>query len=312
MTDYTKTVDFAAKDALLTGNPAKLVKGTEIDTEFNNIATAVATKLETNDAIGTPTSGTLTNCTGLPVSTGISGLGAGVATFLATPSSANLISAVTDETGTGSLVFATSPTLVTPLLGTPTSGVLTNCTGTASGLTAGGNALLAGNIAQAFSASNYTTAQGLTFPAVQNPSANVNTLDDYEEGTWTPAITFTTPGDLSVAYTNQLGFYTKIGHRVFIDIYVVTSTFTHTTASGNLSITGLPFAASVSTNQGCDILTNGIAKAGYTSFGFRTTAASTALILNTSGSGVTLSQITAAEMATGGAIQLRGQFSYIV
>lgn len=79
--------------------------------------------------LGTPTSGTLTNCTGLPVSTGISGLGTGIATFLATPSSANLISAVTDETGTGSLVFATSPTLVTPTLGTPASGTLTNCTG---------------------------------------------------------------------------------------------------------------------------------------------------------------------------------------
>jgi hypothetical protein len=49
-------------------------------------------------------------------------LGAGVATWLATPSSANLASAVTDETGSGSLVFATSPTLVTPILGTPTSG----------------------------------------------------------------------------------------------------------------------------------------------------------------------------------------------
>jgi hypothetical protein len=60
--------------------------------------------------------------------TGLTSLGTGVATFLGTPSSANLLAAVSDETGTGSLVFATSPTLVTPILGTPTSGTLSNCT----------------------------------------------------------------------------------------------------------------------------------------------------------------------------------------
>jgi len=71
-------------------------------------------------ALGTPASGVLTNCTGLPVATGVSGLGAGVATFLATPSSTNLRTALTDETGTGSAVFATTPTLTTPVIGAAT------------------------------------------------------------------------------------------------------------------------------------------------------------------------------------------------
>ena len=44
MSDYTKTTNFATKDSLPSGNAAKIVKGTEIDTEYNNIATAVATK----------------------------------------------------------------------------------------------------------------------------------------------------------------------------------------------------------------------------------------------------------------------------
>jgi len=85
-------------------------------------------KLSSGGALGTPSSGTLTNCTGLPVSTGISGLATGAAAFLATPSSANLATLMTDETGSGANVFANTPTLVTPILGTPTSGDLSNCT----------------------------------------------------------------------------------------------------------------------------------------------------------------------------------------
>jgi hypothetical protein len=65
-------------------------------------------------ALGTPSSATLTNATGLPISTGVSGLGTGVATFLATPSSANLAAALTDETGTGANVFGTSPSIASP------------------------------------------------------------------------------------------------------------------------------------------------------------------------------------------------------
>jgi hypothetical protein len=74
----------------------------------------------TTPILGVPTSGTLTNCTGLPIATGVSGLGTNVATFLATPSSANLALALTDETGTGANVFANTPTLVTPVIGAAT------------------------------------------------------------------------------------------------------------------------------------------------------------------------------------------------
>jgi hypothetical protein len=101
-------------------------------------STNTASTLVLRDGSGNFAAGTITAVavaaglsasTGLPIATGVSGLGSGVATFLATPSSANLAAALTDETGTGANVFANSPTLVTPVLGTPSSGTLTSCTG---------------------------------------------------------------------------------------------------------------------------------------------------------------------------------------
>lgn len=65
----------------------------------------------------------------------------------------------------------------------------------------------------------------------------------YSTGTWTPTLTFATPGDLNVVYSVRVGSYTKIGRLVTANCNITTSTFNHTTASGALQVTGLPFAA---------------------------------------------------------------------
>jgi hypothetical protein len=112
------------RSANSTGNPADISAGAnhQVLRRDGSSLGFGAVDLSSNQAV----TGTL------PVNqggTGITSFGAGVATWLGTPSSANLAAAVTDETGTGALVFANSPTLVTPALGTPASGVLTNTTG---------------------------------------------------------------------------------------------------------------------------------------------------------------------------------------
>jgi hypothetical protein len=129
--------DFAslAGSETLTNKTISLASNTISGTtaEFNtaltddNFATLAGTETLTNKTLtspilttpnlGTPSSLTLTNATGLPVATGIANLGTGVATFLTTPSSANLAAALTDEAGSGTVAFTTSPTFVTPTLG---------------------------------------------------------------------------------------------------------------------------------------------------------------------------------------------------
>lgn len=132
----TDTLTNKTFDTAGTGNVLK-INGTQVSavTGSGSVVLATSPTLVT-PLLGTPTSGTLTNCTGLPISTGVSGLGANVATFLATPTSANLASAVTNETGSGSLVFGTSPTIATPTITTSaTVPLVIGGTGTTSTLT---------------------------------------------------------------------------------------------------------------------------------------------------------------------------------
>lgn len=82
-----------------------------------------------------------------------------------------------------------------------------------------------------------TTGAGITFPAVQAPSANVNTLDDYSEGTFVPTIVGSTVAGVGT-YSTQTGYYTKIGNLVTVAIAVNWSAHTGT---GNMSVAGLPY-----------------------------------------------------------------------
>jgi len=144
MSNYTKSTNFASKDSLPTGNASKIVKGTEINTEFDNIATAVATKADSTSptlvtpALGTPSSGVMTNVTGLPLTTGVTGTlpianGGTGATTLASAS-------IATYTGTETL---TNKTLTAPTIASPnitTALTLTGAAGTAGqALTSGGS-----------------------------------------------------------------------------------------------------------------------------------------------------------------------------
>jgi hypothetical protein len=86
------------------------------------------------------------------------------------------------------------------------------------------------------------TGGQIKFPSTKIPSADGNTQDDYEEGTWTPALGYSGGnGTLSVSYANQFGYYTKIGNLVYARMDLRLTSFTKGTASGTPWIVGLPF-----------------------------------------------------------------------
>lgn len=204
MSNYSKIVDYAAKDALNTGDPLKLIKGTEIGAEYDAIAAAIATKANTAS----------------PAFTGVSGFAVGA---VGAPSIYMTGYATTGwyNIGANNWGFAVSGAKVLDISSTGLA--VTGTTSTTTGMAVGGATAGAG---------------GIAFPATAVAVADVNTLDDYEEGTFSPGISFG-GGTTGITYALQSGSYTKIGNRVFCTGKVELTT--KGSSTGDALITGLPF-----------------------------------------------------------------------
>lgn len=246
----TGVSDTPANGELLIGNGsgytvATLTEGTNvsISNASGEITIAADGSVSSVDASGGTTgltfsggpitsSGTLTVAGTLAATnggTGLTSLGTGIATWLGTPSSANLASAVTDETGSGALVFSTSPTLVTPALGTPSSGVLDNCT------VNGTDDVGYRNIPQVSKSSDYTLELGDAGKHIFHPSAD------------TTDRTFTIPANGSVAYPvgTALTFVNASTGDVFIAINSDTLYFAGGGATGTRTLSQYGVATAV-------------------------------------------------------------------
>jgi hypothetical protein len=105
--------------------------------------------------------------------------------------------------------------------------------------------LLVGITSARANAGDVQVSKGISFPATQSAQSDANTLDDYEEGTWTPVISGSTTAGTGT-YTAQVGTYTKIGNFVTVAAYVH---ITAHTGSGNFLFSGLPFTSELRTNS---------------------------------------------------------------
>lgn len=212
-----------------------LVGKATTDTLINKTLTS---PILTTPAIGTPTAGVLTSCTGLPVSTGISGLGTGVATFLATPSSANLASAVTGATGSGALVFGTAPTIAggthtaITSFGIRSTGAAFDLTVASSEVLTAGRILSVnvGDAARTLTFSGSPTLSGITTTGTGTLALGTKTLTLSNTitfaGTDSTTMTFPTTS-ATIARTDAAN--TFIGHQTIESV-----TSTGATGTGNL------------------------------------------------------------------------------
>lgn len=133
-------------------------------------------------------------------------------------------------------------------------------------------------------------------------------------GTWTPAFTFSTPGDLSVAYSAQAGAYVRRGIMVSVNFQITTSTFTHSSASGVARLTGLPFPVKA-LGTGKNWLSGlarwqGVTLTGYTQLGILAVQGQSYLQFTLSGSATAVGDLGSTQMPTGGTVILAGTIEY--
>jgi hypothetical protein len=132
------------------------------------------------------------------------------------------------------------------------------------------------------------SGSGITFPATQSASSDANTLDDYEEGTWTPIITGGFTGSPTYTTAETRGYYTKIGNMVYINGTITVATIT--TAATTLIYGGLPFTLANTTGTGsgfCFIYNRNFASSGIGSLYITADPNGTIwYITNTAGQGI--------------------------
>jgi hypothetical protein len=158
-----------------------------------------------------------------------------------------------------------------------------------------------------------SNGKGIDFSATSGTGTS-ELFNDYEEGDWTPAFTFVTPGDFALGTPIvQTGKYTKVGRQVTCNFALV-ATPTWTTASSYLVLTGLPFTVTSTAGPGFGPVSfTNITKALYTNYTFDTESSGTRCYLTgSSNAGLAGYSIQAADMVSGTQTVLSSSFTYTV
>jgi hypothetical protein len=172
------------------------------------------------------------------------------------------------------------------------------------------NYVVKGNIALGNGTAGYSTsaARNVATEIFTGNTGTVAGLTGDSEGSWVPALTFATPGNLNVLYSHQAGRYIIKDGWCTAEFSIQTSTFTHSTAGGALRITGLPVSHISVTGliPSYGLQWSGITKAGYTSVTANLQGATNIIDFWASGSGQNVSPVAAADCPSGGSMTLRG------